>query len=117
MRPQTSQRGVRPFIALGRMLRRIHQLDQQPFIQSGLFPTDRTSADIRTRLEGHVTEMVEKMHASGRAWPLAIPMEDVAARALAALPETDECMALHSNPGPSHTFVDRASGRFTGLID
>jgi hygromycin-B 7''-O-kinase len=100
-------------LALGRMLRRIHQLDQQPLIKSALFPTDRTSADIRTRLEGHVSELVEKMHASGRAWPLAIPIEDVAATALAALPETNECVALHSNPGPSHTFVDRASGRLT----
>jgi hygromycin-B 7''-O-kinase len=102
---------------LGRMLRRIHQLDQQPLIQSGLFPTDRSSADIRTRLQGHVAEIIEKMEASGRAWPLDIPVEDVAARVLAALPETDECVTLHSNPGPSHTFVDRASGRFTGLID
>lgn len=97
-------------VALGNMLRRIHQVDQRPLIQSGLFPTDRTSADIRTRLEGHVTEIVEKMHASGRAWPLAIPLEELASRALAALPETDECVALHSNPGPSHTFVDRVSG-------
>ncbi len=104
-------------LALGRMLRRIHQLDQQLLIQSGLFPTDRTCAAIRTRLQGHVAEIIEKMHASGRAWPLAIPIEDVAARALAALPETNECVALHSNPGPSHTFVDRASGRLTGLID
>jgi len=104
-------------ITLGRMLRRIHQVDQQPFIKSGLFPADRTTADIRMRLEGQVTEMVEKMHAFGRAWPLAIPLEDVAARVFATLPETDECVALHSNPGPSHTFVDRVTGRFTGLID
>lgn len=26
-------------------------------------------------------------------------------------------MALHSNPGPEHTFVDPATGRLTGIID
>jgi Ser/Thr protein kinase RdoA (MazF antagonist) len=36
---------------------------------------------------------------------------------LAALPDSAEFVALHSNPGPPHAFVDAGTGRFQGLID
>jgi hypothetical protein len=41
----------------------------------------------------------------------------VAEIALAALPANEERVALHSNPGPEHTFVFPESGMYSGLID
>ena len=34
-----------------------------------------------------------------------------------SMPDTWEIVALHSNPGPEHTFVDPVSGTLTGIID
>jgi len=42
---------------------------------------------------------------------------DIARRAMWALPDADACVALHSNPGPEHVFVDPQTGQFVGLID
>ena len=36
---------------------------------------------------------------------------------MAALPPSQDFVALHANPGPPHTFVDPSTGRFQGLID
>jgi aminoglycoside phosphotransferase (APT) family kinase protein len=36
---------------------------------------------------------------------------------MTALPEVDQWVALHSNPGPEHVFVDPRSGQLTGIID
>src|SRR5919106_1715801 len=33
------------------------------------------------------------------------------------MPDVKTIVALHSNPGLEHTFVDPASGKLTGLID
>ena len=43
--------------------------------------------------------------------------DEEAERTLAALPNSTECVALHSNPYHEHTFVDPASGAYVGLID
>src|SRR5262249_56508754 len=42
---------------------------------------------------------------------------DLASRVLAALPAAVELVALHSNPGPVHTFVQPETLDFVGLID
>jgi hypothetical protein len=41
----------------------------------------------------------------------------VADAALVALPDTTAFVALHSNPGPEHTFADPATQTYTGTID
>ena len=43
--------------------------------------------------------------------------EALVRRAVAALPPAPVRVALHSNPSATHTFVDPATGAFTGLID
>jgi hygromycin-B 7''-O-kinase len=50
-------------------------------------------------------------------WPFGVSPADVASRALAALPAWVDLVALHSNPGPVHTFVQPDSLAFVGLID
>lgn len=102
---------------LGRTLRRIHARPQQPLLQSGLFPGDRSPGDVVARFESAFDVVLESPHVVGAAWPLDEPPRRVVRRALAALPATTALVALHSNPGPEHVFVDAESGVFRGLID
>ncbi|HMA37034.1 MAG TPA: aminoglycoside phosphotransferase family protein [Chloroflexia bacterium] len=104
-------------VSLGETLRRVHQRCQAPLVACGLFPGDTSAADLRARLAGYFAFGVQRIHDRAVAWPLACPPEEVAACALAALPATDERVALHANPGEEHVFVDPAAGRFAGLID
>jgi aminoglycoside phosphotransferase (APT) family kinase protein len=95
---------------LGETLRRIHAVDQAAFGATGLLPGDAAPADLRTRLSGAFEALVAGWHGPG----------DVAAIARACLDEVpDDCdpVMLHSNAGPTHTFVDLAEGTFRGLID
>lgn len=104
-------------IELGRTLRQIHQLPQQPLCASGLFPGDRAAGDLQTLLAASFADVVAELHRAGVTWPLAMPPEAIVQPALAALPPSDERAALHSNPGATHAFVDATTGTFTGLID
>jgi aminoglycoside phosphotransferase len=103
--------------SVGWLLRRLHAIPQQPFHDSAHFPTDRTPADFKRRLSEYFDVVSRRLEKTERAWPLDIPFETVRERALAALPKSEEFVALHSNPGPPHTFVDPSTGRFEGLID
>lgn len=102
---------------LGKTLRRIHELPQEPFTASGLFPTDQSFDIVRARFEAYFDSMVQGIREQGGAWSPELTPEQVAARALAALPPSEERVALHSNPGPEHTFVFPETGTYSGLID
>jgi len=102
---------------VGQTLRRIHEIDQTPFHQFELLPTDGTFSDVKERFESSFAGLVEKMHNDNREWTLSLTPEEVAKRAIDALPETADRVGLHSNPGPTHTFVHADTGRFSGLID
>lgn len=102
---------------LGQTLRRIHEVAQASFHQCGLFPTDKTFSDVKERFESSFVGLVEKMHNDNREWTLPLTPEQVAKRAVDALPESTEFVALHSNPGHTHTCVHENTGGFSGLID
>ncbi len=102
---------------LGRTLRRIHGIPQGEILASGLFPGDRSPDDLRARLAEAFDDAVGAVRAASDAWGLATGPDEVARRALAALPASDVRVALHSNPAPEHTFVDPATGAYTGTID
>lgn len=104
-------------MALGRTLRYVHQMPQAPFAESELFPGDRTSTDFRARLTELFGEVAATIRDERRAWSFSLRPEILGDRALAALPSTDEFVALHSNPGPEHVFVSPGTGEYTGLID
>jgi hygromycin-B 7''-O-kinase len=103
--------------ALGRTLRRIHQLPQAPLAESGLLPGDRDEVEVRARFRDLLRESAERIESEQRPWSLSLAPLAVAERALAALPADFERAALHSNPWHEHTFVDPATGAYTGLID
>jgi hygromycin-B 7''-O-kinase len=102
---------------VGRLLRRLHAIPQEPFHDSAHFPTDRTPADFKTRLSEYFDVVAKRLEKNGRKWPLELRLEMVQERTVAALPESQTFVTLHSNPGPPHVFVDPKTGRFQGLID
>ncbi|MHB8574380.1 MAG: phosphotransferase family protein [Dehalococcoidia bacterium] len=102
---------------LGCALRRIHALPQPPLLASGLFPGDHAHEDLVRRLHTAFDVVVEALQAVPEAWPLKESPEAIGRRALAALPTTTHFVALHSNPGPEHLFIDPRTGAFSGLID
>jgi aminoglycoside phosphotransferase (APT) family kinase protein len=102
---------------LGKTLRRIHELPQEPFRQNGLFPADDGFDVVQARFAYYITSMAQRSWERGRPWSLDLTPGQVAERALAGLPRSEERVALHSNPGPEHTFVFPESGTYSGLID
>lgn len=102
---------------LGRTLRRLHALPQAPFHGSALLPGKRTREAFVARLQVNLAQAVQVLDATPALWQLDIAPADLVSRALATLPATIDLVALHSNPGPIHTFVQPESYAFVGLID
>jgi aminoglycoside phosphotransferase len=102
---------------LGRTLRRLHSIPQAPFYTSSLFPGSRTRDAFVERVRATLAHVVQVIGDNSYLWPLGVSPADVASRALAALPASVDLVALHSNPGPVHTFVQPDTLAFVGLID
>ena len=102
---------------LGRTLRRLHAIPQAPFCASTLFPGSRTRDAFVERVRATLAHAVQVIGDTPHLWPLGITPADLASRALAALPAAVDLVALHSNPGPVHTFVQPDTLAFVGLID
>ncbi len=102
---------------LGRMLRRIHGLPQQAFIDSRLLPGDHSPVDVRWRFGNLFDEVIELIRERGQAWRFPIDPLTVSRRAMQFLPDVDTWVALHSNPGPEHVFVNPDTRRLSGIID
>lgn len=104
-------------LELGRVLRRIHALEQSPFAESPLMPGDRSRSDLENCVRTQLDLARAALDVPGRTWPLGRPFDHLADLILDALPQVPELRALHSNPGPPHAFVDAMTGAYSGLID
>lgn len=102
---------------LGHMLRLVHSIPQEPFKASGLFFGDQSPVDVRWRMGSLFDDLTEMIKKDGKAWHYPVAPEIIGRRLMKTLPDVKEIVALHSNPGPEHTFVDPATGRLTGIID
>ncbi|MHB1505687.1 MAG: phosphotransferase family protein, partial [Sulfobacillus sp.] len=102
---------------LGRVVRRVHAIQQAPLKASGLFPEEFTPDDLRASIDEDITDLAARMASQQLVWPLAMPAADLAKELTSLVPERTLAIALHTNPGPTHTFVDAPTGRFRGLID
>jgi len=102
---------------LGRTLRRLHSLPQAPFYNSALFPGSRTREAFVERVRAKLAYAVQVIGDTPNLWWLDISPADLASRVFAALPASVDLVALHSNPGPVHTFVRPDTLDFVGLID
>ena len=102
---------------LGRTLRRLHVMPQAPFYGSALFPGSRTREVFVERARANLAHAVQVIGATPNLWQLGVSPADLASRVLAALPASVDLVALHSNPGPVHTFIQPDPLDFVGLID
>jgi hygromycin-B 7''-O-kinase len=102
---------------LGRTLRRLHAIPQAPFSGSALFPGNRTREAFVAQMRATLAHAVQVIGDTPHLWPLDVSPVDLASKALAALPASVDLVALHSNPGPVHTFVQPETLEFVGLID
>ncbi|HEV2377348.1 MAG TPA: aminoglycoside phosphotransferase family protein [Streptosporangiaceae bacterium] len=101
---------------LGAVLRSIHQIDQTRLRASELVPGDDKPADIRQRFSDTFERLADAL-TGDTTWQGDLDIRQLASRLTARLPASSEPVALHSNPGPEHVFVDPSTGHFTGLID
>ena len=101
---------------LGRALRAIHAVDQSTLGASELLPGDRDPADLRARIADTFARLATAFDRDARLGAVA-DIRRIAAERLEATPDDSPPVSLHSNPGPEHTFVDPATGAFSGLID
>jgi aminoglycoside phosphotransferase len=102
---------------LGRTLRRLHSIPQTPFYDSALFPGSRTRETFVARARATLAQAVQVIEATPDLWRLDVSPAELASRVLAVLPASVDLVALHSNPGPVHTFVQPDTLAFVGLID
>lgn len=102
---------------LGRVIRRIHAIRQVPLMASGLFPEEYTADDVRAGVAEDITEWADRFARKNLGWPFPFTPEDLITHASAQVPAASPAVALHTNPGPTHTFVDPDTGAFVGLID
>jgi hygromycin-B 7''-O-kinase len=114
LQPDTRQSVLRE---LGAMLRRIHEIPPAALTTSPLFPGDRSPVDAFWRFGNLVDEVVEAAGKNADLWSYRLTPQAVADKVMSMLPTLDTFVALHSNPGPEHTFAAEASGVLVGLID
>ena len=104
-------------LQLGRVLRRLHSIPQPPFQSGSLFPGYRTTTEFAAAAQVGLASSVQVIGETPDLWPLDISPEELAAKALSGLPTTVDLVALHSNPGPEHVFVQPDTLEFVGIID
>jgi aminoglycoside phosphotransferase (APT) family kinase protein len=102
--------------ALGTILRSIHDIDQTTLRASGQLPGDEHPSDLRQRFSDAFARLASVLSAD-HTWQGDLDIRNLADRQIGCLPDTTQPVALHSNPGPEHVFVDPSTGRLTGLID
>jgi aminoglycoside phosphotransferase (APT) family kinase protein len=100
----------------GRLLARLHSVPAGPLGTDGLLPADHDGTALRTRLEWRFADVIDLLAGRPDIWPLPLPPEQAAARALGLLPARFTPVVLHSNPGPDHVFC-HGDGTLTGIID
>ncbi len=101
---------------LGRTMRSIHEIDQSRLAESDLLPGDRSAADLTTRFARLFDQLAASLDSTD-SWHDCLNVGEIAAARLQLTPTDTPPVALHSNPGPEHTFVDPLTAQLTGLID
>lgn len=104
-------------MGLGGMLRRVHSIPQEALHDSNLFFGDQSGVDIRWRMGSVFDDLAEMIHKNEKNWNYPLAPEIIGRRLMRTLPAKKAIVALHSNPGPEHAFVDPTTGELTGIID
>jgi hygromycin-B 7''-O-kinase len=104
---------------LGVLLSRLHAVPTDTLLAEtdlDLVPVDPDGDALARRLELGFADLVDLLAERPGIWSLARSPQEVAAVAVAMVPEDFTPVVLHSNPGPMHAFCT-SEGVFTGLID
>ena len=102
---------------LGQMLFHIHNLpDKSNLTNSKLFPLDEDIESLKLRLLNPIHECAEVLSTKNSQWNLSASPVEIAKRASDSFNFNESC-TLHSNPGPTHTFINPQNQKLTGLID
>ncbi len=101
----------------GRMLRRIHAIPQHPLFESRLLFGDHSPVDVRWRFGELFDGIIDRIRKTPDVWTLSLEPQEAARAAMRRLPDVEECVALHSNPGPEHVFVHPQTQQLIGIID
>jgi aminoglycoside phosphotransferase (APT) family kinase protein len=101
---------------LGGLLRSIHDVDQTRLRASKLIPGDNDPSDLSRRLSDAFGRLAAALDAD-ETWRDELDIRQLAEQQMDHLPRNATPVALHSNPGPEHVFVDPSTGGFSGLID
>ena len=102
---------------LGQMLFYIHDLpDENEMTNSKLFPIDEDIESLKLRFLNPIQECAEVLSTKNTKWNLSVSPVDIAKKASDNFNFNVSC-TLHSNPGPTHTFVDPENQKLTGIID
>ena len=102
-------------LELGKELRKIHDADQQPILESGLFSHD-DPPDLTERLRRRYQGVINRKN--GTISPdKTMSASDKLEKALRAIQNTDVFVALHANPYIPHVFVDKKTHKYSGIID
>ena len=100
---------------LGKTLRKIHSIDQNPFKGNKLFPCDERP-DLAERLRRKTISALQKKRETTSQEKIDSAIQTVE-KGLEALKNTEPFVALHVNPATTHTFVGEETHKYTGLID
>ncbi len=102
---------------LGRTMRRIHSIPQDPFFSNPLFLGHRTRLEFHQAVRDGLAHAVQVIVEHPDLWPASISPADLALKVVLSITESVDLVALHSNPGPVHTFVHPDTLEFVGIID
>ena len=102
--------------SLGGLLRSIHDADQTRLRASKLIPGDNGPSDLGRRFSDAFGRLAVALDAD-EIWRGELDIRQLAEQQIDRLPRRTTPVALHSNPGPEHVFVDPSTRRFSGLID
>ena len=95
------------------MRRVVHALDAGGLRSAGTLPAVEGATGLRARPEPNVADLVDRLAARPDRWPLQVPPDRVAERALAALPTGLDHPPVPPHPdpgGPTHVCTDEARG-------
>ena len=111
----TSQEKTALLLELGSELRKIHDMDQKPLAESGLFPCD-DPPDLAERLLLRYQSAIrrKKDEFSPDSVEAALREAEITAQRIR---DAGEFTALHANPYIPHVFVDEGTHRYSGIID
>lgn len=99
----------------GKMLKKLHSINQKPFLESGLFPNDDTSDNVKQRFLYRLNLILDTIAKDVKQTELEHGRK-LGTEIISQIPDKLALVALHSNPYKEHTFI-KTDKTYSGIID